>query len=325
MFFAVGGLALAAYFVMSKRSSTSGSSVRAMDETSQAKEGKKEVDSVEEGRDPAPPQVLNRSPAVTRGSVDQPALRNNESTRPGQLVRASVTDHLLVPSSRSMFSIESISTGPSPSFDQTPLFPTGLASMRGSLQASNHSLMLGNMQRWGAVQSSGLVHSPGMTSLSFQGSPHPVSSASGQNMQGHKDTGLDPVFSFSAVPSFTNMQSNPGSQSTTLAGPYRTCQGEIKLWKQIEVRADKVERKECIGSGSFADVFKGFAFNTDVAIKLYKKNATGEQLKQAVSIARREATDRSDAVETDNCIVRLGRWPRSSLHRRWIILARSVS
>ena len=143
------------------------------------------------------------------------------------------------------------------------------------------------------------MHASGPMASSFQNGQGPMLGASGQYWQGslggensgsvsvngHPGQGM--VFSFSGVPSFAG--NNQGSQNANRGGLFKTCQAKVELWKQIEVHGGDVERIERIGDGSFATVFKGRAFGTDVAIKIWKKNANAKQLKEAVSRVKQEA------------------------------------
>ena len=94
---------------------------------------------------------------------------------------------------------------------------------------------------------------------------------------------------------------------TTLPTYYESCQHQIELWQQIEIRRGEIVRTELLGQGAFAEVYKGRALGVECAIKLFRKTATAKHRQEAMAEIKL-------AASLDHpCTIRILGWTRAPL------------
>ncbi len=90
------------------------------------------------------------------------------------------------------------------------------------------------------------------------------------------------------VPTWQNFQ-RPAQSSTTVINEnpedqriFKTCQARVGAWKMLEINDSQVKESVLLGTGAYAEVFKGILFGrTDCAIKKYRSTASTRQLELA--------------------------------------------
>ncbi len=112
----------------------------------------------------------------------------------------------------------------------------------------------------------------------------------------------------------TEMQNMPTSGANFVPGGhgtqsnlYHTCQAQISLWHQIEIKGARIEKFDRLGQGAYAEVHRGRVNNIECAIKIYRNTATQEQRQAAmreIEIA---------ASLNHPCTLRIMGWTRSPL------------
>ena len=68
--------------------------------------------------------------------------------------------------------------------------------------------------------------------------------------------------------------SSQNSSASLMPNLYQTCQAQVRLWEQIEVRYAKIEKFDLLGKGAYAEVFRGSVNGIECAIKTYRLTAT---------------------------------------------------
>ena len=89
-------------------------------------------------------------------------------------------------------------------------------------------------------------------------------------------------------PTWQNFQ-RPAQSSTTMMNEnpedqriFKTCQARVGAWKMLEINDSQVTESVLLGTGAYAEVFKGILFGrTDCAIKKYRSTASTRELELA--------------------------------------------
>ena len=61
-----------------------------------------------------------------------------------------------------------------------------------------------------------------------------------------------------------------------------SCQAQVGVWKQIEVKGHDVERGPLLSKGVYAEVYEGRVFGSACALKLYRTTASRRQMQNVM-------------------------------------------
>ena len=163
------------------------------------------------------------------------------------------------------------------------MMSSGQASM---MMSGQQATMMSSSGQASTMMSGMPVGTMSSSNVSIQSRPSWASTGSTMGSQGFG--GWMPQRSSSAFGG-AFQRFHPSSTGTFSLSTYRTCQAQISLWQQIEIRRGKVERVELLGQGAYAEVYKGRALEVECAIKLYRNTASAKHREEGGSREKEES------------------------------------